>query len=213
MTESATPAPAKQPGWQQWAAHSTAILAVLAALSSGRWGASNLQAILEQGKVNDTWAYYQAKSIKEHDAEQTRELAHSFLPGQPADRAASLEALRARMDAEARRETEEKAKTERDAHEFEIRRDQLVESSFWFELSFAGLQLGVILCTIAVGAKRTLPWSAGLVCGVLGLVLLVNGWHRFIHAPPSWYQGTRQQMSYQPGAAPPSRATAPSQQP
>src|SRR5579863_154337 len=88
----------------EWIARTTAVLAVIAAVSSGRWGASNLQAILEQGKVNDTWSYYQAKSMKQHDAEQTRELAKALAPGQPAASADALVALQNRMDETARRE-------------------------------------------------------------------------------------------------------------
>src|SRR5690349_6948340 len=117
-------------GWQEWANRTTAILAVVAALSSGRWGASNLQAILEQGKVNDTWAYYQAKSLKQNHAEQTRDLAAALAQGEPADRAAALKKLQAHLDYEARREEQDKNQRQRDAEEFQRRRDRLVESSF-----------------------------------------------------------------------------------
>jgi hypothetical protein len=189
-------------GWQDWATRTTAILAVVAALSSARWGASNLQAILEQGKVNDTWAYYQAKSLKQHDAEQTRDLAAALAQGEPADRGAALKQLQARLDEDARREEQDKNQRQRDAEQFQQRRDRLVESSFWYELSFAGLQLGVILCTIAAGAKRKTPWVVGIACGLLGLVLLVNGVHRFYHAPSSWYQGSAEDMAYQGTSAP-----------
>src|SRR6185436_8028046 len=60
--------------WEDWITKTTAVLAVLAALSSGQWGASNLKAILEQGKVDDGWSYYQAKSIKNHLAEHMQGL-------------------------------------------------------------------------------------------------------------------------------------------
>lgn len=187
----------KSSRWEDWATRTTAILAVLAALSSGRWGASNLQAILEQGKVNDTWSYYQAKSMKQHEAEQTRDLAAALKTGEPSDRAAALAELEKRMDAMARREELDKNERQKDALRFQQRRDRLVEGSFWFEVSFGALQLGVILCTIASGAKRKFPWAIGIFCGVLGLVLLLNGFHRFVHAPRSWYQGASEQMAYE----------------
>jgi hypothetical protein len=185
----------KPAGWEEWATRTTAILAVIAALSSGRWGASNLQAILEQGKVNDTWAYYQAKSMKQHDAEQTRDLAGALASGEGPN-ATGLTTLSARLDKEAKREEKDKLQRETDAKKFEASRDKLVESSFWFELSFSGLQLGVILCTIAAAAKRRAAWFIGIFCGVIGLLLLVNGHHRFYHAPRSWYQGTSEEMAY-----------------
>jgi len=185
----------KPAGWEEWVTRTTAILAVVAALSSGRWGASNLQAILEQGKVNDTWAFYQAKSMKQHDAEQIRDLAQALASGNGPN-TTGLSLLQARLGVEAKREEQDKVMRERDAMKFQTRRDQLVESSFWFALSFSGLQLGVILCTIASGAKGRLAWYVGIFCGVVGLLLLINGHHRFVHAPKSWYQGASEEMSY-----------------
>ena len=195
MTTTTNSTPEKTSGWEEWATRTTAILAVLAALSSGRWGASNLQAILEQGKVNDTWSYYQAKSMKQHEAEQARDMARALLPGQPPERAATLADLQKHMEEMAQREEREKNDQEKHAEYLQQRRDRLVESSFWYEVSFAGLQLGVILCTIAAGAKRKVPWAIGIIAGVLGLVLLINGVHRFWSAPPSWYQGAKDQMA------------------
>lgn len=187
----------KKVGWEEWTTRTTAILAVIAALSSGRWGASNLQAILEQGKVNDSWSYYQAKSQKQNEAEQMRGLADALAHGESPERAAALQQLRAKLDAKAKQEEADKLQRQRDAKAFELSRDRLVEGSFWFELSFSGLQLGVILCTLAAGAKRRVLWFAGMLCGVVGLVLLVNGFAHFYHAPKSWYQGVSAEMSYE----------------
>jgi hypothetical protein len=188
-------AEAKTVGWQEWATRTTAILAVVAALSSGRWGASNLQAILEQGKVNDTWAYYQAKSMKQHDAEQISALAQALASGD-APNSSGLKLLQAQLDKEAKREEQDKNQREKDAKNFEASRDRLVESSFWFELSFTGLQLGVILCTIAAAARRRLLWYVGILCGVLGLLLLINGRHPFVHAKRAWFQSASEEMAY-----------------
>jgi hypothetical protein len=182
-----------------------AVLAVVAAIASARWGACNLQAILEQGKVKDTWAYYQAKSIKQHEAEQTRDLAKALSSSVHVEGSAdALAALERKMAADARREAIEKIQQEGAAQRYQISRDRMVESSFWFELAFAGLQLGVILCTIATGGKRQLPFAAGVVFGVLGALLLINGFHRFVHAPQSWYQGATEQIAndIQPATAP-----------
>ena len=187
----------KKTEWEAWATRTTAILAVLAALSSGRWGASNLQAILEQGKVNDTWAYYQAKSIKQHMAEENRDLVKALESSQPGDHAA-LETLRTKLEADAKREGAEKAEQQKAAEQFQTHRDQLVRSSMWYEISFACLQLGVILCTIAAGAKRKVPWAAGIVIGLLGLVLFMNGLYHFISTPRWMYEGATKQMDYSP---------------
>jgi hypothetical protein len=181
---------------ETWITRTTAILAVVAAISSGRWGACNLQAILEQGKVNDTWAYYQSKSMKQHEAEQTRDLAAALSSGSSPNQAA-LEQLKQQMADEAKREEQDKNDQQQAALDFQKSRDHYVESSFWFEISFAVLQLGVILCTIASGARHKLPWTVGVVLGVCGLLLLINGFHRVVSAPKSWYEGTSSQMAYE----------------
>lgn len=185
------------PGWQDWANRTTAILAVLAALSSGRWGASNLQAILEQGKVNDTWSYYQADSIKAHDAEQIRDLAKALSVDQSADRAKALETLSQQLDARAVQKLEDKQLRKAHAEGYQRSRDVMVERGFWFEVSFAALQLGVILSTIATGTKTKGPWLTACAFGLIGLVVLVNGFHPVFHAPRAFYQGVSEDMGYQ----------------
>jgi hypothetical protein len=201
-----TPAGSEPKSSTEMINRATAILAVVAAIASARWGACNLQAILEQGKVNDTWAYYQAKSIKQHEAEQARDLAKALAGGGRDGAADALTRLQEKMDVEARREEVDK-KSQKDAAErYQISRDRMVESSFWFELAFAGLQLGVILCTIAAGGKRRFPFMVGVAFGLLGALLLINGFHRFVHAPTSWYQGAKEQIANDIGPA-----TAPSE--
>src|SRR5947209_20227077 len=109
MTEpSVDPAAKPQSGWEGWATRTTAILAVLAALSSGRWGAANLQAILEQGKVNDAWSYYQARSIKEHIERDSASLATALhadvaVVASFRSEAATLHDAKLKQEAEARR--------------------------------------------------------------------------------------------------------------
>src|SRR6185436_19390336 len=96
------PEPAK-PKWEDWITKTTAVLAVFAALSSGQWGASNLKAILEQGKVDDGWSYYQAKSIKNHLAEHMQGLAGALAADRPGAAGAdsAIQKYRAEMEAEA----------------------------------------------------------------------------------------------------------------
>ena len=52
------------PPWISWVALSTAILAVLAAITGLLSGKHANEAMMEQIRASDQWAYYQAKSIK-----------------------------------------------------------------------------------------------------------------------------------------------------
>ncbi len=164
---------------KDWITRTAAVLAVLAALSNGGSGSANLKSLLVQSKVNNEWAYYQAKSTKEHVAESAATLARAL----HAD-ADSIAAL----DSEASRLQTDKSDAEVKAKAYEDRLDRTVESSFWYEVSFGLLQLGVVLCTLAAGSRRKFLWIVAITFGLLGLVLYANGQRLFYRAPSSWYK-------------------------
>ncbi|HZV01142.1 MAG TPA: DUF4337 domain-containing protein [Planctomycetota bacterium] len=164
--------PRTSPATEAWITRTTAILAVLAALSSGRWGASNLGAILEQGKINDTWGEFQAESIKGHAARDAADLAKAL----HADDAV----VKKFQDEEASRK-KQKDELKGKAEEFQLERDAHIQRSFWFEMAFACLQLGVVICTIAAATKSKGLWMGALVIAAIGLGVFVNGfklWYR-----------------------------------
>src|SRR5438876_10523708 len=55
--------------WLDHAARTTAVLAVVAAVSSGQYANQFSRTILAQAEASDSWSYYQAKSIKRHIVE------------------------------------------------------------------------------------------------------------------------------------------------
>src|ERR1700704_6522634 len=80
--------------WVDHAARTTAVLAVLAAVSSGQYANQFSRTILAQAEASDEWSYYQAKSIKRHIvAGQVEWLRPRALPQRAA--AAALEKLQA----------------------------------------------------------------------------------------------------------------------
>jgi hypothetical protein len=168
--------------WEDWITKTTAVLAVFAALSSGQWGASNLRAILEQGRVNDGWSYYQAKSIKGHLADHLQGLAAAMAAERPAapGTESPLAKLHAELEVEAKRLNTEKTTIEKEVHDYEQQRDSFVERSFWFEIAFACLQAGVVLSTIAAAAKKKPLFIAAIIAGILGAFFVANGMGHFI---------------------------------
>jgi hypothetical protein len=171
--------------WKEWIIRSTAVLAVLAALSSGQWGAANLRSILEQGKVNDGWSYYQSKSIKNHLAEHMQDLTGALAADFPStpSRESALAAYRVKMEAEAGRLTAEKEAIRKEVIAYERARDGFVERSFWFEIAFACLQVGVVLSTIASGTGKKILWIVALVAGLAGCLFVANGFGHFVRTP------------------------------
>ena len=56
----------KNEKWMTWVALSTAVMAVLAAITTLYLGKFSSRAILVQGQETNQWSYYQAKSIKSY---------------------------------------------------------------------------------------------------------------------------------------------------
>src|ERR1700674_1744062 len=69
--------------WLDHAARTTAVLAVLAAVSSGQYASQFSRTILAQAEASDQWSYYQAKSIKRHLVQAQVELLTALALTQP----------------------------------------------------------------------------------------------------------------------------------
>lgn len=97
--------------WQNWLALSTAIMAVLAALTTLYMGKYSSRAIMSQGLESDQWAHYQAKSIKGHTFEISRqalELQYRSQKGLAAEVAADYETTLKKYADETKRYDSEK---------------------------------------------------------------------------------------------------------
>jgi hypothetical protein len=204
------PSPEPPPtGWEAWVNRTAAILAVLAALSSGQWGASNLRAILEQGKVNDGWSYYQAKSIKGHVAQNSADLARALTEDVLPERRGALGHFAEKMAGLSDKYEVDKKKQEADCHKLESERDRWVDRSFWFEIGFICLQVGVVLATIGAAAKKKEIWIVSITAGTLGLAIVANGLGEWVPAPRDLAKKLGPKIEAPVGAAEGGAATSP----
>ena len=148
-------------GFLRKIALTTALLAVLAAVSALRAGATVNHALLLrtdatqlQSQASDQWAYYQAKSVK----------------------AAVQESIRAtcslREGAEAIKEKAVELEKERDAKVKES--DHLLHGHHGFANAVALFQVAIALGAIAALTRNRLVWAGSLVVGLGGLALLVR---------------------------------------
>src|SRR5256885_16240739 len=93
-------APRRQ--WVDHAARTTAVLAVLGAVSSGQYANQFSRTILAQAEASDQWSYYQSKSIKKHLMNAQIELLTAMATSAP-QAAADLDKLRGKDSAEVAR--------------------------------------------------------------------------------------------------------------
>lgn len=164
--------------WTTYLSLSTAIVAVFAAVASLESGSNSNEAILEkndailnQAKASDIWAYYQAKGIKA-----------AFSAGQALTVAASNPDVAAKLKDDAVRHKAEQEELQKSAHELDAkvkesneRATRFLERHHRFAISVTLFQIAIALCAIAALTRRKALWFVGLGASGIGLALFVWG--------------------------------------
>lgn len=151
----------KKEGWTRYVSLMVVVLAVGTGIGSLKAGAYGSRVMLNQSKASDTWAFYQAKRIKQHLSEMEM-------------RAATGEAA-ARFGAEIERYKSEEAKLKADAEAFEKARDEAALHGPPLGFAIATLQIAIALASVCLLTKKKPLWAASGVLGGLGLGYLVYG--------------------------------------
>ena len=146
--------------WIAWVALSTAILAVLAAISGLLSGKHANEAMMSQIESADKWAYYQAKGIKA-----------SVLDAKMSLSAAANEEDRAKAE----RYQEEQNEIQKEAHEKEAEAKSNFHQHEIFARSVTLYQIAIAIAAISALTKKRRFWVVSLLFGVGGSVFLVLG--------------------------------------
>jgi len=155
------------------------LIAVLAAgLAFSEQGAQHADTRMTESAVaaTDTWAEYQAKSIRANEAHDFAAIASVLPPGAAGDALAAVQD-RFKRDAD-RFETDPKSgKTAIAAHakELEAERDHAHEKLEAFDNASAALQLGIVLTTASVITGSVLLVFAGAALGLVGAAFALLG--------------------------------------
>jgi len=157
--------------WMSLVALATAIMAVLAAITTLYLGKYSSRAILHQGQETSQWAYYQAKSIKSYVYEiQKQKLELEMMA--PASRPKAVMDRYSQLikdyDKQIKRYDVEKAeiKTTADALAKSKEDSQARAGNFGYGLIF--LQIAIMLSSISALTKKKPLFCLGL--------LTVSGW-------------------------------------
>jgi hypothetical protein len=157
----------KQDRWMTWVALTTAVMAVLAAITTLYMGKYSSRAILLQGQETNQWGYYQAKSIKSYLYEiQTEFMDMERLEGESKAKKVNSQqfekALTRYKDAIKRYDKE---KAEIKAKGDELAKQKIVAQerggNYGYALIF--LQIGLMLSSIAALTKRKVLWYFGML--------------------------------------------------
>jgi len=168
--------------WQGWLALSTAIVAVLAALTTLYMGKYSSRAIMAQGQESDQWAYYQAKSIKQHNFEMNKkalELQYHAQRGLPPEVAADYEKTLAKYGEEIKRYDGDKKEIKDKAEGIAKIKIKAQEMGGNFAYALIFLQIAIMLSSLASLTKRHYLWYIALVCNLGWLFFFLDAWMLF----------------------------------
>ncbi|MGZ4985506.1 MAG: DUF4337 domain-containing protein [Chthoniobacterales bacterium] len=146
--------------WISWVAMSTAILAVLAAITGLLSGARANEAMMNQIEASDRWSYYQAKGIKAAvlDAKMT------------------LGAAPTEQDREkAQRYVEEQSDIQKEARQLETDAKHNFHQHEVFARGVTMFQIAIAIAAISALTKLRRYWVVSLALGAVGCVFLVLG--------------------------------------
>src|SRR5213596_2205817 len=144
--------------WISWAALSTAVLAVLAAIAGLLSGHHVNEAMMNQIEASDQWSYYQAKSIKASVLDAKMSLA-----------GASNESDQSKRDRYEKEQEQIKSEAEQ--------KETAAKSNFRKHEVFAGgvtmFQIAIAIAAISALTKRPRFWIVSLLFGAAGCAFLV----------------------------------------
>ena len=167
----------RAPRWIRYLSLSTAVIAVFAAVASLESGSNSNEAILEkseamlnQSRASDQWAYFQSKGMKSALAASQAEIV--FDRPQVADKL-KADADRYRKEADEiqaqARELEKKVEENNQASE------DLMEHHHRFAIAVTLLQIAIALSAIAALARKQPLWFLGLGVSAAGVVMFARG--------------------------------------
>ena len=146
--------------WISWVALSTAILAVLAAISGLLSGSHANEAMMRQIESADQWAFYQAKGIKAAVLDVKMSLSGST---SDADRE------------KAQKYSEEQSDIQKEAQEKQAEAKINFRQHEVFARGVTLFQIAIAIAAISALTKRRRYWLISMIIGAIGCFFLVLG--------------------------------------
>ncbi len=145
-----------------------AMLAVVLSLVNNRGDASKTEAIIKTNQATDHWMYYQAKGIKGQMAGMQASLLRD-LGG--ANLAPAGQQNATHLQEEAKRYDSEKAEIKSEAEKLQAEAGKLSKVNDRCDLAALLLQIGIVICSVAILSEWKPFWFAGIAMGVIGAIV------------------------------------------
>jgi hypothetical protein len=166
---------------------STSIFAVILAIASLGGNHATKEMLLSQQQASDQWAYYQAKSVKEHQTRTHRlqlevDLAEREAQMPPKVRK-KAEALLDQLTEEEKRYQSEKQEIEKEAKNLEHERDLNRIKDPYFDFAEVLLQIAIVMASVSILADTPAIYHFSIVLASLGGFLALNGYLLLVRIP------------------------------
>ena len=152
--------------WTLYVALSTAFIAVLAAVAGLLGGHHVNEALIDQIKSSDQWAFYQSKSIKSEIAVSTQKILGA-MPGktiEPADSKNNVD-----------RYEKEKEEIKKIAEEHEKTSEEHLRRHVTLSKAVTIFQIAIAISAISILTRIKTLWFASMLLMVVGAFFLVQG--------------------------------------
>lgn len=147
------------------------VIAALLAVNTYIANGNSSKVLSNTIKANDTWAFYQAKSIKQTLAEMARDDA---IERKQIDKVKKLEDKIARYESEPAT-GEGKKELMAKARALEAERDQVRKSGPWMTFSGMSYQLGIVLLSASILAVSVPLFWGSIAVSAVGALLMSQG--------------------------------------
>lgn len=156
----------------QFIALTALILAICATFSSLYAGANASKGILAQNQASDSWAYYQAKSIKQTVYETQLELL-KLDPPADVDAQKLAETIKFAEETIARYDKEQQ-EIKAAAAAKEAERDHFLALNRGFAGALTYLQIAIMLVSLSGLVKQIYFWYVGIALGAFGIFNFIS---------------------------------------
>ena len=165
----------------------TAIFAVLLAITSLGGNNATKEMMLSQQQASDQWAFYQSKALREHLYRTNGLRIELDLlergAGMKPEAKKRYEAMLKDMRAEETRFGEEKNKIEEEAKHLEAERDKNLSKDPYFDYAEVLLQISIVMASISILAASRQIFYFATVSASLGTLLMLNGYLLLFKVP------------------------------
>jgi hypothetical protein len=142
--------------WTTWVAITTAIIAVFAAIAGLFAGHHSNEALIDQVKASDSWAYYQAKSIK------AEIIQNSSLPKKDTARLRQLK--------------DEQQEIQNIAKEKENSSKAHLEKHLKLSRAVTLFQVAIAISAISIVSRKRFLWMLSIIIAVIGILFFFTNY-------------------------------------